>query len=296
MKNPSTLTCTRLLKCGISLGVFAATNLQTLLARLLGRDSRGTCVVLDYHSLPPDQRTRFAEQLDTLLQLAEPIDVSTDIQLRSGVRYAGVTFDDAFENFVHQALPELEKRNMPATLFVISDALDKAFGPAGCAERVMSLEQLRSLPTGLISIGSHTATHPMLPLLSESEARMELVQSRKSLEERLRRPVLTFSFPFGGFSQRLIELCREAGYKRVFTTLPVLAFTDPSEFVVGRVRVDPTDWPLEFRLKLAGAYRWLPAAFAFKRKIVSCPILRPFFGRMGQGARSLSRIRELSSR
>ena len=140
MKNPSTLTCTRLLKCGISLGVFAATNLQTLLARLLGRDSRGTCVVLDYHSLPPDQRTRFAEQLDTLLQLAEPIDVSTDIQLRSGVRYAGVTFDDAFENFVHQALPELEKRNMPATLFVISDALDKAFGPAGCAERVMSLE------------------------------------------------------------------------------------------------------------------------------------------------------------
>src|SRR5207302_6376912 len=136
MKNPSTLTCTRLLKCGISLGVFAATNLQTLLARLLGRDSRGTCVVLDYHSLPPDQCTRFAEQLDTLLQLAEPIDVSTDIQLRSGVRYAGVTFDDAFENFVHQALPELEKRNMPATLFVISDALDKAFGPAGCAERV----------------------------------------------------------------------------------------------------------------------------------------------------------------
>ncbi len=38
---------------------------------------------------------------------------------------------------------------------------------------------------------------------------------------------------------------------------------------MGRVRVDPTDWPLEFHLKLMGAYRWLPMAIALKRRLLA---------------------------
>jgi hypothetical protein len=57
--------------------------------------------------------------------------------------------------------------------------------------------------------------------------------------------------------------------------LPVLAFLEPKEFVTGRVGVSPTDWPMEFRLKLAGAYRWLPYAFAWKRRILSLVHARP---------------------
>ncbi len=44
----------------------------------------------------------------------------------------------------------------------------------------------------------------------------------------------------------LINICREAGYKRIFTTLPYPAELGPGEFVSGRVTVDPTDWPIEF--------------------------------------------------
>jgi peptidoglycan/xylan/chitin deacetylase (PgdA/CDA1 family) len=286
MKNPGKFSYSRVFKLVISAGVFALTNLLTWLGCLFGKVSPGTCVVLYYHSIPPDQRTRFAKQLDVLLCHRKPIGVSRRIELRPGLRYAGITFDDAFENFFHQALPELKKRNIPATVFVIADALDKSFGPPGYTERVMSLEQLRSMPAELVSVGSHTVTHPMMPLLSEEEARTELIQSRRTLEELLSRPVPTFSFPYGGFSRRLTELCREAGYERIFTTLPVFAFAEPGEFVVGRVRVDPTDWPLEFRLKLAGAYRWLPAAFAFKRLIVSPRVLRLLFGQKGQSDRA----------
>jgi hypothetical protein len=39
--------------------------------------------------------------------------------------------------------------------------------------------------------------------------------------------------------------------------------------VVGRIEVSPTDWPLEFRLKIRGAYQWLPLAMSAKRKVVS---------------------------
>jgi peptidoglycan/xylan/chitin deacetylase (PgdA/CDA1 family) len=112
-------------------------------------------------------------------------------------------------------------------------------------------------------------THPLLTQVEESEARGEIQDSRTKLEAMLDRGVTQFSFPFGGFNEKLLQICREAGYERVYTTLPAFAFERGDEFVVGRVRVDPTDWPLEFRLKLAGAYRWLPAIFSWKRKVVS---------------------------
>jgi peptidoglycan/xylan/chitin deacetylase (PgdA/CDA1 family) len=200
---------------------------------------------------------------------AKPIDITGPIYFE--VHYAGITritFDDAFENFVEQAWPELRARNMPSTMFVISGALGKGFGPANQTEKVMSAEQLCALPAELVSIGSHTVSHPFLPELSPEAAHRELVESKATLEKLLKREVSTFSFPFGGFSPGLVELGRAAGYRRVFTTLPSFAFaTDCSEFVVGRIRVDPTDWPLEFRLKLAGAYNWLPLAFDLKRKL-----------------------------
>jgi peptidoglycan/xylan/chitin deacetylase (PgdA/CDA1 family) len=252
----------------ISLAVFCAMFAARIARALFGKTAPGRCMVLYYHSIPPDQRARFAQQLDVILCQAQTLDVTGPITLQPGLRYAGITFDDAFENFIDQALPELHKRNMPSTMFVISGALGKGFGPAGHSEKVMSAEQLCSLPQELVSIGSHTVSHPFLPELSPELARCELLESKGALENLLKREVPTFSFPFGGFSAGLVGLCRETGYRRIFTTLPSFAFLGKSnEFTVGRIRVDPTDWPIEFRLKLAGAYNWLPVAFALKRKL-----------------------------
>jgi len=86
--------------------------------------------------------------------------------------------------------------------------------------------------------------------------------------------VTTFSFPYGAFNAQLVEWCRDAGYERVFTTLPVIASSEPEEFAVGRVSVEPTDWSLEFRLKVLGAYRWLPLAYKMKRAIFSAQVAR----------------------
>jgi glycosyltransferase involved in cell wall biosynthesis len=65
----------------------------------------------------------------------------------------------------------------------------------------------------------------------------------------------------------VIRWSKEAGYQRVFTVEPVTAFSEPSEYVTGRVPVDPTDWPIEFRLKMLGAYRWLAPVFEWRDQI-----------------------------
>jgi peptidoglycan/xylan/chitin deacetylase (PgdA/CDA1 family) len=264
----SEITFGRILKCAISLIVFTMSFLVDCLFRLLRRRPKGTCVVLYYHSVPSGQRSQFANQLESVLRWTKPLPIGSNVQLLPGVRHSAITFDDAFENFVDVALPELHKRNICSTMFVIPDALGKTFGQAGCAERVMSQQQLLNLPEALVTVGSHTLTHPMLTQIEEARAREEIVNSRSKLEQILNRKVAVFSFPFGDFNDRLVGICREAGYKYVFTTLPGFAFSRGDEFVVGRVRVDPTDWSLEFLLKLAGAYRWLPLAFSIKRSIL----------------------------
>jgi peptidoglycan/xylan/chitin deacetylase (PgdA/CDA1 family) len=264
----------RTFKCVLSLCVFVVSAIGDFFRQLLGKKRKGSCVVLYYHSVPQAERQPFARQLDVLLRHARPVPLGDQLTIEPGVRYAAVTFDDGFENFANVALPELTERRIPCTVFVIADALGKAFGPSGHPEPVMSLEQIRNLPSNLVTIGSHTLTHPFLPSLSEEDSRSEIIRSRTQIEEMLNRKILLFSFPFGGFNDHLAVLCREAGYQHAFTTLPQFAFESPDQFVVGRVRVDPSDWPLEFRLKLAGAYRWLPWAFTLKRKILSGPGVR----------------------
>lgn len=281
----------RVAKLGISACVFVWTAALEVLARAVGKETKGRCVVVYYHAVLPSERKRFARQLDVLRSHATPIAVDDDSNILPGRHCVAVTFDDGFENFVTTALPELKERHIPVTVFVITQALGRAFGPVGGSERVMSADQLKALPEKLVTIGSHTATHPMLTQIPGEDSRREIVESRSQLEELLRRQITLFSFPFGDFNESLCHVCREAGYRRIFTTLPLFALGKPDEFIVGRVRVDPTDWPLEFRLKLAGAYRWLPMAFRLKQSV-----LRTISGHERQLAKPESVVRDLISR
>ena len=235
-------------------------------------------MILYYHSIPGEYRERFTNQLDKLLHLTRPIPINTVPPLIPGIRYSAITFDDAFKNIVDNALPELIRKNIPATIFVTTGVLGEhaTWWPGDARERherIATAEDIRQLPKELISVGSHTLSHPKLPSLSQAEAKRELCESRRKLESLLGYPITTFSFPWGAFNRNLVECCREAGYTRVFTTLPFTAFRDPEEFVSGRVAADPTDWPLEFHLKLVGAYRWLPLAFSVKRFILARVLL-----------------------
>jgi peptidoglycan/xylan/chitin deacetylase (PgdA/CDA1 family) len=213
--------------------------------------------------------------MDLLLRWAQAVPASFSGRLLPGRRYAAVTFDDGFLSVVENALAELEKRGIPSTVFITLELLGKVpawadeYCGGGEPKRIVTLEELVKMPSGLVVIGSHTMTHPKLTALSTEEAARELVESRQKLEEWLGREVELFSFPYGVFNASLIELCRKAGYKRVFTTQPTLAFARAGEYVTGRVPAEASDWDIEFLLKLFGAYRWLPYAFSLKRAIRS---------------------------
>jgi peptidoglycan/xylan/chitin deacetylase (PgdA/CDA1 family) len=67
---------------------------------------------------------------------------------------------------------------------------------------LMGWETLASLDPELITIGSHTMTHPILPTLDEAAIDAEMRESRKLLEQKLHRPVNYFCYPNGSHDPR----------------------------------------------------------------------------------------------
>jgi peptidoglycan/xylan/chitin deacetylase (PgdA/CDA1 family) len=273
----------RLLKLSISLGFFLAVKLRRAALRILGRTPAPTCVILYYHSVPPEYRRAFAQQMDMVVRLTIPVDLDKMPAPLPGKFYSAISFDDGFQDALENAIPELVSRRIPATIFVTVDPLGKlaAWWPATDPERSRPLatpEQLRALPQPWIRVGAHTMTHPRLSSLEESQARYEIIEPRHRLQSLLGYEIKTLSFPYGDFDEDVVRWSREAGYERAFTTQHQNAFENPEAFLVGRVKAEPSDWSLEFRLKLLGAYLWLPQAIALKRS------LRKFIAGVGSSA------------
>ncbi len=256
----------RLAKLLISSVYYLGAELIAAGCRLLGYAPRERVVSIFYHQVSREQRGRFARQMDHLLRWTRPIHCDDFGELRPETRYAMVTADDAWLSFIENALPELERRHIPVTIFAISDYLGQSLGQPN--DRLATEDELKHLDPALVRVGSHTATHARLTSLGEEAAWSELADSRSKLEDRLHTGVELFSFPFGACTDLLLKKCGDAGYRRAFLALPWTA-RQSAEFVVGRIRVDPTDWPLEFHLKLMGAYDWLPRAISLKRWLTS---------------------------
>lgn len=264
----------RVTKLCVSFAVSFGDGVQRRALSLLGLRPPPVCVVLYYHGVPARAARRFRRQMDTLLRSSTPVRADAIGPLAPGRRYTAVTFDDGFVSVVENALPVLRARRIPCTLFVPTGCLGShpswiANGHPDGHETVISPTVLARLSTdGLVTIGSHSVTHPDFRTLGDEAAREELARSKADLERIVGKHVDLFSFPHGATDSRTLEFARLAGYTRVFTIEATRAASVHDRFALGRVRVDPADWPVEFRLKVTGAYRWLPHASAWKRRVL----------------------------
>lgn len=78
-------------------------------------------------------------------------------------------------------------------------------------------EQIREMSAGGIEIGSHTATHPILPNVSVEHVRRELVESRQRIAAEIGRPVDLFCYPNGDYNDDVVREVERAGYRCAVT-------------------------------------------------------------------------------
>lgn len=124
---------------------------------------------------------------------------------------------------------------------------------------MLAWEDVRDMIGAGFRIGAHTVTHSVLTEGSSEEARMEISESKKTLEDRLQLDVKTFSYPFGQHNAGIIKMVKASGYQAAVTTVPKLVDRRTDPYMLGRVL---PGWDHKsFRLFTSGLFSDIYSAF-----------------------------------
>jgi peptidoglycan/xylan/chitin deacetylase (PgdA/CDA1 family) len=135
-------------------------------------------------------------------------------ELRMKLLTPGTTVDVIIEWM--KTLP-LQQRRMAEAIIRQATA---GFQPTAAQKEafdVMNWNDLGSLDCNLITVGSHTLSHPILTKLSSQEIEAEILESRRCLEQRLERKVDLFCYPNGAYDRRAYQLVQKT-YRAAVTT------------------------------------------------------------------------------
>lgn len=159
----------------------------------------------------------FKTHMEFLKENSQVVDLSTIItEIKNKKEPKGdiaISFDDGYKEVYKNALPILEKYNLPATFFIIADFIGN--------NKFMSWQQLKHLINKGYLIGSHTLGHKRLSTVSEKDLRKEIIESKKILEDNLNKEISLFALPFGkdrDITEKTEQIIRKAGYKCCCTT------------------------------------------------------------------------------
>jgi len=170
-------------------------------------------------------------------------------------RTVALTVDDAYRSVYENAFPVLKERELPFTVFVSTDAVDRG------SREYMSWEQMRRMQaTGLVRFANHSATHEHLTVRRSGESTkawkdrvaQDLLRARRRLEEELGAKagpdLRLLAYPFGEYSDELADLAEKLGFtafgqhsgavgslsdSRALPRFPIAeAFADMDEFAV----------------------------------------------------------------
>lgn len=120
-----------------------------------------------------------------------------------------ITFDDGLESVERIALPLLRDHALPATVFLVSDAMGGTNAWRGSPDSrvpqlpVMDWNAACRLADAGISVGAHTRTHPHLARLSAGQIESEVVGSCDRIREEVGANVTTFAYPYGDADDRV---------------------------------------------------------------------------------------------
>ena len=154
-----------------------------------------------------------------------------------------VTFDDGFIDNLTEALPILGEHRVRALFFVIAECARTGCPPAfasryaaAAADQLCTIgpPDIATLIEAGMTIGSHSLAHRDFRTLSDEQALDDARRSQAMLEEIGGKPVGSFAFPWGYFSQGQPQLMTDV-YERVFLTEH--GFCSPEDRVVPRNEV-----------------------------------------------------------
>lgn len=125
-----------------------------------------------------------------------------------------ITFDDGYRSTLETAVPILRRHDFTATFFLVAGSLGgtNVWDSDEIQEPLLTPDDARALDRLGFEIGSHTLTHARLTALSENALAWELSESKRVLENVVRKSVTALAYPWGEQSAVVQEATRDAGY------------------------------------------------------------------------------------
>ena len=141
-----------------------------------------------------------------------------------------LTFDDGYKSMYDFVMPELVKRNMAATFFIIADT----FNHPGYINESM----IREMHKNGMEIASHSYSHCDL---RNANLEKELKQSKILLENIIDDTVYSFCYPCGLYNAKTINNLAIYGYKAAVTTKYGDASVNQNIYELNRIRINGGD-------------------------------------------------------
>ncbi len=223
--------------------------------RLLGpvlRDFVGRQPILMYHKVARPRRDArlkglyisrelFHRQMQQLSAAQFTCRLPAAPTAASDARTITISFDDGFVNTLENALPALREFGLTGIQFLVANSLGKNnswdVAEGDCSEPLMDVAQVKEWLAAGQRIGSHTLNHPRLSQLPIADARREIVDSKKKLEDQFGFAIEHFCYPYGDFNPAVRDLVAEAGYQTACTVENGFNTPDTDRFALKRILV-----------------------------------------------------------
>lgn len=186
-----------------------------------------------------DPRTLRAQLRELLASGASFVPAGVAGQIAGHERQVLITLDDAFQSVFRNGLPIFTELGLPAITYVVagqiggSNVWDRN---KGLKERpLMSRAEILEWVSAGCEIGAHTMTHARLTNLSPADARREIFESKKVLEDLIGQPVRHFCYPYGGSNPLVRDLVQEAGFETATTVEGGYNFPGTDRFELRRM-------------------------------------------------------------
>jgi len=201
-----------------------------------------------------------------------------------------ITFDDGHKQN-YQIYPILQSLGVPATIFLCSgivdthrhywfkenktglstDSLKKishqerlqklavaGFQPEKEYEdrQALTKEEIEEMKTA-IDFQAHTVFHPCLPTCTRAEAKWEIDTSKQDLETKYDLDIRAFAYPNGDYSDRDIDLLKEAGFQLAVTVDHGYNTSDTDLFRLKRLSSNDTSNMDELIVKASGLWGFI---------------------------------------
>lgn len=197
-----------------------------------------------YHDVLPEYADDLRHHLRTLRRQGPMVSWDDALAVLAGERPLPgpmfcLSFDDAHPTWRDVVAPLLAEMAVPATFFLTTGLVGR---PGN-----LTWDDCRAIRDAGFSFGSHTVSHTRLADQGDADARQEIADSKREIEDELGIEVRDFAAPYGypnvDFTERDVRAARAAGYRSFATTMRPAMHAGDSPMWITRQGLHPA-WPI----------------------------------------------------